>query len=121
MITKASHKYAKVSAQKARLVADMIRGLKAEKAIDILRFTPKKSADLFKKVVDSAVANAENNFGADIDELYLSAVFVDEGPTAKRMRPRAKGRGNRILKRSSHLTVEVSDEKKDKDKVISKK
>ncbi|ACV25862.1 MULTISPECIES: 50S ribosomal protein L22 [Kangiella] len=100
---------ASISAQKMRLVADQIRGLPVEKALNVLEFSPKKAARLIKKVLESAIANAEHNEGADIDELKVSTVFVDEGPTAKRMRPRAKGRGDRILKRSSHVTVKVSD------------
>lgn len=100
---------ASISAQKMRLVAEQIRGLPVEKALNVLEFSPKKAARLIKKVLESAIANAEHNEGADIDELKVSTVFVDEGPTAKRMRPRAKGRGDRILKRSSHVTVKVSD------------
>lgn len=100
---------ASISAQKMRLVADQIRGLPVEKALNVLEFSPKKAARLIKKVLESAIANAEHNEGADIDELKVSTVYVDEGPTAKRMRPRAKGRGDRILKRSSHVTVKVSD------------
>jgi len=98
-----------ISAQKMRLVADQIRNKKAEKAIEILTFSNKKAAGIVKKVLESAIANAENNEGADIDELKVSSIFVDEGATYKRMRPRAKGRGNRILKRSSHLTITLSD------------
>lgn len=89
---------ASISAQKMRLVADQIRGLPVEKALNVLEFSPKKAARLIKKVLESAIANAEHNEGADIDELKVSTVFVDEGPTAKRMRPRAKGRGDRIFK-----------------------
>ena len=100
---------ASISAQKMRLVADQIRGLPVEKALNILEFSPKKAAGLIKKVLESAIANAEHNEGADIDELRVSTIFVDEAATAKRMRPRAKGRGDRILKRSSHVTVKVSD------------
>ena len=110
MATIAKHRHAKISAQKVRLVADQIRGLPVEKAINILTFSPKKAAVLMKSVLDSAIANAEHNDGADIDELVVSTVMVDEAPTAKRMKPRAKGRGNRILKRTSHITV-VVDEK----------
>jgi len=110
MTTKAKLSYARISAQKVRLVADQIRGLPVEKAINILTFSPKKAAVLMKDVLDSAIANAEHNDGADIDELYVSSVMVDEGSTMKRMSPRAKGRGNRILKRTSHITV-VVDEK----------
>jgi len=100
---------APLSAQKGRLVADQIRGLSVEKAIQTLAFSPKKAAHVVKKVLESAIANAEHNEGADIDELKVSAIFVDEGPTYKRMRARAKGRGTRILKRRAHITVTVSD------------
>lgn len=100
---------AQISAQKARLVADVIRGLPVEKALNELEFSDKKAAALVKKVLDSAIANAEHNEGADIDELRVSSVYVDEGMTMKRIRPRAKGRADRILKRSCHITVKVSD------------
>ncbi len=106
----AIHKYAKISAQKARLVADQIRGLKVENAMNILNFSTKKGAELIKKVLNSAIANAEHNEGADIDVLKVSKVFVNEGPTQKRTLPRARGRADRILKRSCHITVMVSDE-----------
>ena len=106
----AKHRYARISAQKGRLVADQIRGLPVEQALDLLVFSKKKGADLMKKVLDSAIANAENNEGADIDELKVKAVFVDEGPTLKRIRARAKGRASRILKRTSHITVTVADD-----------
>ena len=102
-------KTARVSPQKARLVADQIRGLPVERAIELLTFSEKKAGGLMKKLVDSAIANAEHNEGADIDELRVSAVQVNEGPTMKRLRARAKGRANRILKRTSHITVTVSD------------
>jgi len=102
-------RYAHLSAQKGRLVADQIRGLPVEQALDVLAFSKKKGAALMKKVLDSAIANAENNEGADIDELKVSVVMVDEGPTMKRIRARAKGRAARILKRTSHITVAVSD------------
>jgi large subunit ribosomal protein L22 len=91
------------------LVADQIRGLPVAKALEILTFSPKKAAVLVKKVLDSAIANAEHNEGADIDELKVGKVFVDEGPTMKRIMPRAKGRADRIIKRTSHITVVVSD------------
>lgn len=100
---------APLSAQKCRLVADQIRGKNVENALQILTFSPKKAAHIVKKVLESAIANAEHNEGADIDELKVSKIFVDEGPTYKRMRARAKGRGVRILKRHSHITVMVSD------------
>ena len=102
-------KNARISAQKVRLVADQVRGLPVEKAEQLLAFSNKKAAHIVKKVLLSAVANAEHNEGADIDELKVAAVMVDEGPKMKRMRARAKGRGNRIIKQTSHLTVTVSD------------
>jgi large subunit ribosomal protein L22 len=105
----AKHLFARSSAQKARLVADQIRGLSVEKALELLSYSPKKAAVLIKKVVDSAIANAEHNEGADIDELSITKIFVDEGPTMKRIMPRAKGRADRIMKRSCHITVVVSD------------
>jgi large subunit ribosomal protein L22 len=100
---------AQLSAQKARLVADQIRGKNVAEALTILEFSPKKGADLMKKVLESAIANAEHNEGADVDELTVSTIFVDEGTTMKRIRPRAKGRADRILKRSCHITVKVSE------------
>ena len=99
---------AKLSAQKARLVADQVRGKPVEAALDILAFSPKKGAAVIKKVLESAIANAEHNEGADVDELKVSTVFVDEGVTMKRLMPRAKGRADRILKRSCHITVKVA-------------
>jgi len=109
MEAKAKHTFARTSPQKARLVADQIRGLAVEDALNILAFSPKKAGALMKKVLDSAIANAEHNEGADIDELKVSKVFVDEGPTMKRIKTRAKGRADRVFKRSSHITVVVSD------------
>lgn len=109
MQVNAKMKYAHISAQKCRLVADQIRGLPVERALEILVFSPKKAAVLVKKVLESAIANAEHNEGADIDELKVSAICVDEGPTQKRWRARAKGRGNQILKRTSHILVTVGD------------
>jgi large subunit ribosomal protein L22 len=103
-------RFARISAQKGRLVADQIRGLPVERALDVLAFSNKKGAVMLKKVLDSAIANAENNEGADVDELKVKAVTVDEGPTMKRIRARAKGRASRILKRTSHITVTVADE-----------
>lgn len=102
-------KYARISAQKVRLVADLIRGKSVATANDLLVFSNKKAAALMKKVLDSAIANAEHNEGADIDELKVSQVFVDEGPTSKRLHARARGRSDRILKRTCHITVMVSD------------
>ncbi len=105
----AKYKNAGLSAQKARLVADQIRGLAVDKALDVLNFSLKKAAVIIKKALESAIANAEHNAGADIDELTVSKIFVDEGRTNKRWRARAKGRGTRILKRTCHVTVMVSD------------
>jgi len=102
-------KGAKLSAQKARLVADQIRGKSAESALELLQFSGRKGADIIKKVLESAIANAEHNDGADVDELKISTIFVDEGMTMKRIKPRAKGRADRILKRSCHITVKVSE------------
>ena len=102
-------KNARISAQKVRLVADQVRGMPVEKAEQLLAFSTKKAARIMKKVLLSAIANAEHNDGADIDELSISAVMVDEGPTLKRGRARAKGRGTRILKRTSHITLTVAD------------
>jgi large subunit ribosomal protein L22 len=100
---------ARLSAQKARLVADQIRGKAVDEALDILAFSPKKGAALIKKVLESAIANAEHNDGADVDELKVSTIFVDEGLTMKRIQPRAKGRADRICKRTCHITVKVAD------------
>ncbi len=104
-------KNARISPQKVRLVADQVRGLPVEEAEQVLAFSPKKAAHLVKKVLLSAVANAEHNDGADIDELSVSAIQVNEGPTIKRGRARARGRGTRILKRCSHISVTVADNK----------
>jgi large subunit ribosomal protein L22 len=102
-------KGARLSAQKARLVADQIRGKGVEEALQLLTFSPKKGADLIKKVLDSAIANAEHNEGADVDELKVSTIYVDEGLTMKRISPRAKGRADRIFKRTCHITLKVAD------------
>lgn len=104
-------KFARGSAQKARLVADQIRGLPVAKAINLLKFSTKKSSNFLLAVLNSAIANAEHNDGLDIDELKVSTVCIDEGPTLKRFRARAKGRGARILKRNCHITIKVSDDK----------
>ncbi|SHG18028.1 large subunit ribosomal protein L22 [Microbulbifer donghaiensis] len=100
---------ARLSAQKARLVADQIRGKGVEEALDILAFSNKKGAAVVKKVLESAIANAEHNEGADVDELKVSTIFVDEGMTMKRIKPRAKGRADRIFKRTCHITVKVAE------------
>ena len=103
-------RFARISAQKGRLVADQIRGLPVEQALNALAYSKKKGAAMVKQVLDSAIANAENNIGADVDELTVRTVTVDEGPTMKRIRARAKGRASRILKRTSHITVTVADD-----------
>ena len=110
--TQAVLKFVRLSPLKARLVADMVRGHKVDQALNILKCSNQRAAGIIKKVLDSAIANAENNNGADVDELKVSEILVDEGPVMKRMRPRAKGRGDRILKRTSHVTVRVSDGQK---------
>lgn len=109
METIAKYRHARSSAQKVRLVTSLIRGKKVSQALEILAYTNKKAATLVNKVLESAIANAENNDGLDIDELRVTKIFVDEGPTMKRIMPRAKGRADRILKRTSHITVAVSD------------
>ena len=109
METLAHLRFVRISAQKGRLVADQVRGKPVEQALNILTFSNKKAAHIIRKVLLSAIANAENNDGADVDELRVSKICVDEGPTYKRMRARAKGRGSRIFKRTSHITVGVSE------------
>jgi len=109
MEVSAKLKGARISAQKARLVADQVRGLPVDEALNLLAFSSKKAAHIVKKVLESAVANAENNEGADIDELKVSTIFVDEGMVMKRIRPRAKGRADQILKRTCHITVKVAE------------
>ncbi len=105
--TKASVRGVRLSVDKGRLVADMIRGKKVDQAINILTFTPKKAAVIIKKAVESAVANAEHNDGADIDELKITSIYVEQGATLKRFSARAKGRGNRISKPTCHIFVSV--------------
>ncbi|HCV21439.1 MAG: 50S ribosomal protein L22 [Arenicellales bacterium] len=109
MEARAVAKYVRVSPQKCRLIADQVRRLPVGQALELLQFSPRKAAGLIRKVLESAVANAEHNEGADIDELRVSRVMVDEGPVLKRWRPRAKGRATPIIKRTSHITVSVSD------------
>jgi large subunit ribosomal protein L22 len=99
----------RLSAQKGRLVADLVRGQPIGSALNILAFTPKKGAKIIKKVLESAVANAEHNNGADIDELKITEIYVEKGPVLKRFQARAKGRGNRVLKHSCHIYVTVGD------------
>ncbi len=99
----------RLSSQKARLVADMVRGKPVDQALNILAFSSQKAAFTIKKVLESAIANAEHNEGADIDELNVKTIFVDQGPSLKRFTARAKGRGNRIVKPTCHITVTVGD------------
>ncbi|MFM8454965.1 MAG: 50S ribosomal protein L22 [Gammaproteobacteria bacterium] len=109
MLVKAQCRYARISAQKARLVVDQIRGMSVAKAQDILTFSTKKAAEMVAKVLKSAVANAEHNFGWDIDTLKIAKIFVDEAPKLKRFAARAKGRGNRIERQNCHITVFLDD------------
>lgn len=109
METYAKLRFARVSPQKARLVADQVRGMSVEQALEQLRFSGKRPARIVSKLLESAVANAEHNEGADIDELRVATIMVDEGPTMKRMKPRARGSADRIFKRTSHLTIRVAD------------
>ncbi|MDD5413053.1 MAG: 50S ribosomal protein L22 [Methylobacter sp.] len=100
----------RISPQKARLVADLVRGKSVDHAINALRFLPKKGARLLKKVIESAVANASQNESIDVDTLYVKSIFIDGGPMLKRIMPRAQGRANRILKRTSHITVVLDEQ-----------
>ena len=109
MRVSAQHKNARISAQKARLVADMIRGKDVAQALNILTFSPKKGAELIKKALESAIANAEHNNGADIDELKVVTIYVDKAASLKRFQARAKGRGNRIEKQTCHINVVVGN------------
>ena len=110
MSTSAILRYTRMTPQKVRLVADQIRGKSVVQALDILVFSKKKSAAVIKKVLESAVANAEHNDGSDIDELKVVEIFVNSGPALKRLRPRARGRADRILKHTSHITVTVAEQ-----------
>lgn len=109
MEAKAVGKYIRISPQKARLVADVVRGMGVDQAITILRFMPKKGAGIIKKVIESAVANATQEDQADVDNLYVKKIIIDGGPSLKRISPRAQGRATGIIKRTSHITV-VLDE-----------
>ena len=109
METKAIVRGVRLSCDKGRLVADMIRGKKVDQALNILEFTQKKAAGIIKKALESAIANAEHNEGADIDALKIKTIYVDQGSTLKRFTARAKGRGNRISKPTCHITVTVGD------------
>lgn len=106
---KAVHRFARTSAQKARLVADQVRGMPVDKAIDLLKFSPRKAATLISKVLVSAISNAENNNGMDSSKLFISRILIDEGPSLKRVMPRAKGRADRIVKRTSHISIYVAE------------
>lgn len=107
----AKYRFARISPQKCRLVADQVRGQAVGEALNVLSFSPKKAAGMIQKALESAIANAEHNLGADIDELKVTTIMVDEGPQLKRWRARAKGRANQIIKRTSHITVAVGDGK----------
>ena len=113
METTAMLRGVRLSAQKGRLVADLIRGMPVGRALDVLAFSPKKGAKIIRKVLESAIANAEHNNGADIDELKVTTIYVEKGPVLKRFHARAKGRGNRIVKPTCHVFVTVGDGKKD--------
>jgi len=102
--------FARLSPQKCRLVCDQIRGLPIDRALDLLKFSPKRTAGVLLKLLNSAIANAEHNFGADIDELKVAQIYADQGPTYKRMQAKAKGRGSRILKPTCHITIVLSDQ-----------
>ena len=109
MESKAVAKYVRIAPRKVRVVMDLIRGKNVAEAFAILKFTPKVGADAIEKVLKSAVANAENNFDMNVDKLYVSSAFVDQGPTLKRIHPRSRGQAFKILKRSSHITVVVEE------------
>ena len=110
MQVNAKLRFARISPQKCRLVADQVRGKPVAQALQILEFSPKKASHIVRKLLESAIANAENNEGADVDELKVERIFVGEGPMMKRFRPRAKGRADQILKRTSHITISVADD-----------
>ncbi|HEY1181686.1 MAG TPA: 50S ribosomal protein L22 [Rhodocyclaceae bacterium] len=109
MQTQAVLKFVRLSPKKGRVIADLVRGKKVDEALNILKFSTRKPAGLIRKVLESAIANAENNHGADVDELKVAEIFIDQGPVLKRIMPRAKGRADRIVKPTSHITIRVSD------------
>lgn len=109
MESSAIAKYVRLSPRKVRLIMDEIRGRKVEEAINMLSFTPQKGGKILKKLINSAISNAQQNTGIDVDKLYIKRIFADEGPTLKRFSPRAQGRATRILKRTCHLTVILND------------
>ena len=110
METRAVAKFVRISPRKIRLIMDQVRGKRVDEALNMLSFAPQKGALILKKLINSAVANAEQNSGVDVDALFVKRVYADEGPTLKRFRPRAQGRATRIRKRSSHLTVVLDEE-----------
>jgi large subunit ribosomal protein L22 len=110
METSAVAKFVRISPRKIRLIMDQVRGKRVDEALNMLSFAPQKGAPILKKLINSAVANAEQNSGVDVDALFVKRVYADEGPTLKRFRPRAQGRATRIRKRSSHLTVVLDEE-----------
>ena len=109
MEARATLRYLRMAPRKVRLVADLVRGRRVEEAIQILRFTRRRASQPIRKLIESAVANAENNHGLDIDQLWIREIRVDEGPTLKRWRPRARGRASQILKRTSHVSVVLEE------------
>lgn len=109
MQTQAVLKFVRLSPQKGRLIADQVRGQPVDQALALLKFSRQRAAGIIRKVLESAIANAENNNGADVDELRVAEIFVDQGPVMKRIQPRAKGRADRTIKRTSHITVRVAD------------
>ena len=109
MEARAQARFVRVTPMKARRVVDVIRGMKADEAVALLRFAPQSAAEPVRKVLESAIANAENNDGLAPDALYVAEAYVDEGPTMKRFRPRAQGRAYRVAKRTSHITVVVEE------------
>jgi large subunit ribosomal protein L22 len=111
MESSAVAKYIRVSPRKVRLIMDEIRGRKVEEALNMLTFMPQKGGRILKKLLNSAVANAQQNSGTDVDKLFIKRIFADEGPTLKRFSPRAQGRATRILKRTCHLTIVLKDNK----------
>jgi large subunit ribosomal protein L22 len=110
METSAVAKFVRISPRKIRLIMDQVRGKRVDEALNMLSFAPQKGAPILKKLINSAIANAEQNSGVDVDALFVKRVYADEGPTLKRFRPRAQGRATRIRKRSSHLTVVLDEE-----------
>ena len=109
MEAKATLKYARISARKVKIVADLIRGKNVDEALAIVKFTPKASSDIIEKLLKSAIANAENNNGMNVENLYIEECYANKGPTMKRIQPRAQGRAYRIEKRMSHITIVLNE------------